>query len=349
MASTIVGLDIGNGVIRAAELADPGKAKPTLLRYHSIVVPPTAIQKGEVLEVGTVSAALKQLWATAGFKSKKVVLGMGNQRVMVRDVSVPQMPLAQIKESLPFQVQELLPVPVADAILDFYPVSAGRSENSDVVNGLLIAAVKEPVLKNVEAVQAAGLDPVEVDLIPFALTRALVPMSDSRDLVAIVHIGATTTSVVIAANGVPQFVRIIQSGGEDITQALVRRLGLDAAQSDKVKRGFGLNSENVAPDWKPAVEAIVTAAGELIDSVRNTLSFFVNTHQGVRLDRAYLSGGGAQLAGLPAAMADAIRLPVGLPDPLARFSVAKTVDAERLRADLAGVPVAAGLALGSKS
>ena len=37
--------------------------------------------------------------------------------------------------------------------------------------GLLIAAVKDVVLANVKAVQLAGLNPVEVDLIPFALSR----------------------------------------------------------------------------------------------------------------------------------------------------------------------------------
>lgn len=349
MASTIVGLDIGKGVLRAAEIADAGKSRPTLVRYHTLALPGQAVQRGEVLEKSTVASALKQLWSTAGFKSKKVVLGMGNHRVMVRDISVPKMPLAQIKESLPFQVQELLPVPVGDAILDFYPISGGKSDAGEVINGLLVAAVKDAVLRNVEAVQEAGLDPIGVDLIPFALTRALVDNGKGSGTSALVHIGAVTTMVVIAQEGIPQFVRIIQSGGDDISAALVKNLGIDAGQAEQVKRGFGLNAEGVSADWQPAISTIASSAGDLLDSVRNTLSFYVNSRGGARIDRVLLSGGGAQLQGLPKALADATRLPVGIPDGLARFHIAKSADGDRLRAEFTDVPVAAGLALGSRA
>jgi type IV pilus assembly protein PilM len=349
MASTIVGLDIGNGVLRAAEIADPGKARPTLLRYHTVTVPSGAIVRGEVMEQSTVASALKQLWSAGKFKSKKVVLGMGNHRVLVRDVTVPAMPLAQIKESLPFQVQELLPVPVADAILDFYPISGGKSDAGDVINGLLVAAVKDSVLRAVNAVQEAGLDPVEVDLIPFALSRSLLSTSEAKGTVALVHVGAMTTSVIVADSGVPQFVRIIQNGGEDVTNALVQQLGLEPAQADQVKRGFGLATSGVSPEWRPAVETIARTTGDLLDGVRNTLSFYMNTRHGSRIDRIFVSGGGAQLPGFPQALAEATRIPVGMPNALARFTVAKSADADGLRADSAGVPVAAGLAMGSKA
>lgn len=349
MVSTIVGLDIGNGVLRAAEIADAAKPRPTLVRYHTLAVPGNAIQRGEVIEKNTVASAIKQLWSAAGFKSKKVVLGMGNHRVMVRDVSVPKMPLAQIKESLPFQVQELLPVPVADALLDFYPISGSKTETGEIINGLLVAAVKDSVLKNVEAVQEAGLEPAEVDLIPFALSRALIETDENAGTVALVHVGAMTTSIVVATAGVPQFVRIVQNGGEDVTTALVSRLGVDRSQADQIKRGLGLATQGVTPQWQPAVDTIAQTSGDLLDGVRNTLSFYLNTRTGASVDRVLVSGGGAQLSGFPQALAEATRLPVGIPDPLARFAVAKGVDAEKMRADYAGVSVAAGLAMGSRA
>lgn len=349
MATSIVGLDIGNGVIRAAEISDPGKSKPTLTRYHSMSVAPGSVHRGEIVDHGSVVAALKQLWSTGGFKSKRVVLGVGNQRVLVRDVSVPKMPLMQIRESLPFQVQDLLPVPVADALLDFYPVSAGTTETGEMINGLLIAAVKEPVLKNVEAVQAAGLDPVEVDLIPFALARSLLEGDNGSGTVALLHIGAVTTSLLVAVDGAPQFVRILQYGGEDVTAALVKKLGVTAEQADQIKRGLGLAIEGVAPEWRPAVETIAASTGDLLDSVRNTLSFYVNTHQDAAFQRILISGGGAQLPGLGQALAEATRLPVGVPNPRGNVAIAKSVDATRIQSDTAGLAVAAGLALGNKS
>ena len=53
----------------------------------------------------------------------------------------------RIREPLPYQVQELLPVPVNEAMLDFYPVAEIMTDNGPVVNGLFIAAIKEAVTR----------------------------------------------------------------------------------------------------------------------------------------------------------------------------------------------------------
>ena len=68
------------------------------------------------------------------------------------------------------------------------------------MTGLLIAAPKEAVLGNVRAIQGAGLTATDVDLVPFALTRALVTGAGVIGTVAVVDIGAeTTTTVVVKA------------------------------------------------------------------------------------------------------------------------------------------------------
>ena len=348
MADAVIGVDIGNGVIRAAELAGAAKAKPTLTRYHSVSIPPSAVRNGEVIESGTVTAALKQLWSQAGFKSKKVVLGVGNQRVLVRDLAVPKMPLDRIKESLPFLAQELLPLPVAEALLDFYPISEGVGESGPVINGLLIAAVKEAVLTNVRAVQAAGLDPVEVDLIPFALSRSLLSGRDARGTVSLVQVGAATTTIIVARDGIPQFIRIMQNGSDEVNKALVQRLGLAPEQAEQVKRGIGLAPNGYTAEWQPAIEVVFSVTSDLLANIRNTLSFWLSQRSGNQIERVIIAGGGAEMPGMAAALADVVRLPVGMVDPLEQITVQRGVDVTRLRAEASGVAVAAGLAMGSR-
>ncbi len=349
MASTIVGLDFGRGVIRGAEVSGAASARPTLVRYHQIAVPATAVNRGEVLEQETVVAALKQLWNQAGFKTRKVIVGVGNARVLVRELTVPRMPMNRIRETLPFQVQDVLPVPVNEALLDFYPTTESDEDGNPVIHGLLVAAIKESVLGMVEAVEKAKLVPVDVDLIPFALTRSLLTGPIAQGAVALVHIGAETTMVIVAVNGVPQFVRIIQNGGDDINRALVSRLGMDEFQAEQIKRRFGLATQGAGPELRPAFEVIYEATGDLVVAIRNTLSFYLSSRPGAVVERVVLSGGGAELNGFATALADATRLPVRAPAPVDRLAVARSVDSDQLSAGIAGVPVAAGLTLGSKA
>jgi type IV pilus assembly protein PilM len=347
MSSTVVGVDIGSSMLRAVELQDAGKAKPIIVRFGEIELPPGAVHGGEVIEPHTVATAAKRLWSMSGFKSKNVILGMGNQRVLVRDLSVPQMSIERIKESLPFLVQEMLPVPVADAVLDFYPVSETEGESGPMITGLLVAAVKDAVLANVKAIQMAGLNPVEVDLLPFALSRALG--TGSRGTIALVDVGAATTNVLVTSRGVPQFARIIPAGGDDLTTALAARLETTTENADRVKRTLGLATSPIAEERRIAVETIYEATSELLGSLRNTLSYYTNNRPGVVIDQIVLSGGGAQLPGFSRALAELTAIPVIDGDPFEGIAQSRTVRAGKGSARPESMAVALGLALGSVS
>lgn len=299
MARSIVGIDIGSTSIRAVELGDPHKPRPTLLRHFEVPLPDGAASRGEVLEPNTVAASLRRLWQQGGFKSKEVVLGMGNQRVLARDLTVPSMSRLRIRESLPFHVQDMLPVPVADALLDFYPVSEEVGDSGPVTNGLLVAAVKEAVLGNVKAVTLAGLTAVDVDLLPFAVSRALVTRTGRLGTVALIDIGANTTSVVVLTNNIPQFVRIIPAGGAELTQALRAGLEVEPGEAERIKATIGLAKQVSSPQEHQAVEIIYRVTGELLTSLRNTVSYFINTRPTTPVDHVLLTAAAPSFPGSP--------------------------------------------------
>jgi len=345
MATRIVGIDIGSTSVRAVEIEGSTKAKPTVVRFHEVPLPSGAAKSGEVLETHTVASALKRLWSAGGFKSKDVVLGMGNQRVIARDLAMPKMSLTQIREALPFQVQDMLPMPVSEALLDFYPISESEGENGPVVNGLLVAAVKQSVLANVDAAILAGLSPVEVDLIPFALTRLQARAHGGSETIALVDVGSSTTNVVIMIGGVPQFVRIIPAGGNDATLAVAMSLEIEEGIAENAKRALGLGAA-ANPEHAPIVAQIHRATSELLNSIRNTLSYFDNTHPVPNVERIVLSGGGARLAGFAAALQELARIEVVMSDPFATLATAKSVTQapQDVRDSMS---VALGLALGA--
>jgi type IV pilus assembly protein PilM len=323
MTHRIVGVDIGSDSIRAVQVDGAHTRSPVVSGFGRISVPPGLVESGEVVQVDAVAALLSELWSTAGLRSKRVVLGVGNSRVLVRELTVPRGSAKQVRQSLPFHVQDLLAVPASDTILDFYPVSEGVDDGVAVLSGLVVAAVREAVTANIAAARGAGLTVVDVDLVPFALVR-LQASSFRTVSAAFVDIGARSTTIVVATRGVPQFVRIIPTGGHDLTRVLSERLGIPSTEAERLKREVGLVVGRAPADRVEASVVINDFINDLLLGVRNTLRYFGNAHPGGRLDGIVVSGGGARLTGLPTALAEITKLPELTAKPFAGTSFAGT-------------------------
>ena len=321
----IVGLDIGTTHVRGAEVSygsDGPRGKGSLNAFGQVPLPGGAVQDGEVIEAETVASAIKQLWAQAKFSTKDVAIGVGNQRVIVRDLEVPWMPMSQLRQALPYQAQDILPMAADDALLDFFPTLEGEGNNGRVVRGLFVAAVKDTVEANLVAVTRAGLNPVHVDLNAFGLLRALCNGVALSQTVAIVDVGARITNVVVASRGVPVFVRVLPSGGQDVTDAVSSSMKIGTAQAEALKREVGVGY-SVPADRELAAEATAAVTRSLIESIRNTFVYFSQTNPSTPLDGVMLTGGAVHLPGFGQFLASATRMSVTLGNPLDNLAVGK--------------------------
>lgn len=321
-----VGLDIGSSGVRAAELA-LGKSGARLERFGQVALPVGAVRAGEVVDVDTVAAALRQLWSQAKFGSRKVVVGVANQKVVVRQVDLPWMPLSELRSSLAFQVQDYIPMPVEQAILDVHPLEQFAGEGGErMLRVLLVAAARDMVDSVVVAVQKAGLEPTMVDLTSFAVLRALHSVSalGAVDAEALVDVGANVTNIVVHQGGVPRFVRILLMGGADITDAVAERLGVPPDQAESVKQTTGMATVAALAEPHPAVRAIEQTAGALVEEVRSSLAYYLAQPGAARIGKVVLSGGGSRLTGLVERLSAATRLPVDVARPMSAITIGKT-------------------------
>jgi type IV pilus assembly protein PilM len=252
---TRIGVDVGSTAVRVAEVA-AGEI-PVIVRAAQVPLPPGVVEAGEVRQPEVVAEALRELWSKAGVKSKQVHLGVGNQRVVVRELALPWLPEKELRDTLGFQVQEFIPMASDEAVLDFDPLGEMDQGGRRMVRILLVAAHKPMVNALVEAALAAKLDPQGIDLTPFAVTRAVGAGDDGLDLdssgdEAIIDIGAQVTSICVHDRGVTRFVRMLPSGGRDITLALASVLGVDGEMAERLKRGERFDG---IADAVPAVAA----------------------------------------------------------------------------------------------
>jgi type IV pilus assembly protein PilM len=355
---TAVGLDIGTSGVRAAELAF-GKGPATLQRFGQVALPQGAVRDGEVIDPQLVAEAIKHLWSTAKFASKRVVLGVANQKVIVRQVDLPWMQADELRKSLPLQVQDFLPIPIEQAILDYHPISEITAEGGNrMLRVLVVAAARDMVLSALEAVKRAGLTAAQVDLTPFAVLRSLgrvdevggAPASESG-AEALIDVGAKVTNIVIHQNGNPRFVRILLMGGDNVTEAVSERLGVPFDQAIAVKQQVGMSpNRGDTPSDHPAARVIEASAGSFVEEVRGSIDYYLAQPSSVPLQRIVLSGGGARLAGLGSRLAAATRLPVEPGVASAALNIGKTgLTDEQLSYVEPQIAVPVGLALGVAS
>src|SRR5437762_357657 len=106
--------------------------------------------------------------ARVGRGSRTVIVGVGNQRVVVRQADLPDMSAEDLRSALQFQAQDLIPIPIEEAILDFQIVEEFPTSEGDMVRILLVAAQRDMVRSLLAALEGGGLSASMVDLVPFA-------------------------------------------------------------------------------------------------------------------------------------------------------------------------------------
>jgi type IV pilus assembly protein PilM len=324
MRGPLIGLDIGSFAVRAAEVSFDG-GRPTLHRFAQVTLPPGAVSDGEVVDAHVVSAALKRLWSDGGFSSRRVVVGVSSQRVIVRQADVTAMSETDLRSALNFEAQDLIPIPVDEAVLDFQvidPVLPNGDPNTPPNMRILLAAAQRDMVKNhLAAIRSADLDVVAVDPVALAMLRA-VPAAPSGVAEAVVSIGGDLTTIAIREGHSTRFVRVLNIGGSDLTEALSRELAVNAQSAEDMKR----RSANGAPVAvaAQAQSALSLRMGGLVDEIRGSLDFFLAQTDTEHVGRVILTGGAIQTEGLVGRLEQAIGSSVEVANPLAVVAVGKT-------------------------
>lgn len=302
MAKTIIGLELTEESVRAAEVS-LGR-RPQLIAYGEVPLPPEAAHDSEVLDPGAVAVALRQLWTGARFKSKNAVLGVASRRILVREYTTQAMRPDLLRAALPFQVQDLLPVPASQAVLDFYPLS----QEGDQVSGLLVAAVSENIEQIIATLSKVKVRAQAVDLAAFGLARATAGLASPEETVAVIGIGDHTTQVLVARGGVPVFVRLLPI--DVATEAIRRRETADVmAVEPALAYSGGANGAATARTRGSMRVATSPGVSDLAARLRSTLAFFASRPGAAPLSQVFITGAGAAADGVQAALMAAIDLP----------------------------------------
>ncbi len=313
----ISGLDIEAGSIAATEVQGGSDAAPVSASAVE-PLPPGIFHEGEVIDPDGLAEALKSLFSSHKL-SKRVRLGVGNQRVVVRTVRLPAIEdPKEMEAAVRFQAQEQIPMPLDQAVLEHQVVGGVAAEEGGApqLDVVVVAARRDMVESFVEPIRRAGLEPVGVDLSAFAMIRALAdagmagaaaePGQRPEEAVLYCNLG-DVTNLAVARGRACLFTRVSHAGMETIAAQLSASRGLSAEHALQWLAFVGLEQPLEAIEGDPETvaesrRALEEGFGALLDELRLSLDYYGAQEGALPVERIVLSGAGSAVPGLARSM-----------------------------------------------
>ena len=354
-----IGLDIDRGAIKAVQLAEAGGGY--VLRhvgYHRL--PPGVIVEGEVADPELLGAEIKEFWSSHSFKGKSVVLGVANQRVIVRLLNFPRMEQEDLKSAISFEAQDHIPMSLDEAVLD-YVVLGPQAEGSDLDRILVVAAHKEMLAGYTSAVHTGGLRPAGVDVKALSLTRSTRPETFfDEEATLLLDVGTELSNLVVVQGGGPTLTRFIPIGLDDLVRSVSEAADLPEDEAEKQaldpRSRLGYEGEEEVGgaedvDFDPALvydvrRGLEEAVQTLAEDVQRSIEYHHSQPDSLEVSRVFVSGEGALVSGFDVYFGELLGIPAHRGNPVGKLAYNRSnVSDEQLGAMEPVLAVAFGLAM----
>jgi type IV pilus assembly protein PilM len=286
---------------------------------------------GEIVDSDLFARELRAFAYQAKLRGRTVQVAVSNQKVIVRNVDMPDMTEDELRGAIEFQAQDFIPIPVDEAVLDFLVV--GKKTNAEGASRqevLLVAAQKSMISTFYAAIKQAGLKVAGIDVSSMALVRALVPPvpflgeeSQSGVCRGIADISSSVSTLVVAVDNVVRFTRVINFSSDRFARILNEQRGIPMSDCHSLVQRIGLPGplpvdEELYPDEVVAAtrERLGEAASELTEEIRRSLHYYQGQEQVAPLTELILSGRGALVKNLDHQLSEALSIPVTIGNPL---------------------------------
>jgi len=334
----LVGLDIGSNTVKLLELKTAKKGYE-LRNIGEAVLPKQAVVNKIINNYDAVSETISSLFGDLRVKTKNVAISISGHSVIIKKVSLPKMSENELRESIPWELEQYIPQSIHDVNYD-YQVMPGETPEGNI-DVLIVAAKKDVTNSYVSVVREAGLNPVVVDVDVFALENMyIMNYPESEGLVSLVNIGASVTNINILKEGVSVFTRDITTGGNLYTEWIMKNT--DAAFEEAELLKTSIKGGEAPPEVEPATREFVDM---ITGEIKRTLDFFSSTLWTGKVNQILIGGGSSRVEGLRDTLSDMTDASVDFMNPFRNVAYdPNDFDPEYIQSIAPKMSVAMGLA-----
>jgi type IV pilus assembly protein PilM len=175
------------------------------------------------------------------------------------------------------------------------------------------------------------VQPEAIDLEPFALLRALqmmAPPGKLQQCIALVNLGASSSSINIFKGGVLRHNRTITIAGNSFTKAIGQSLNLSFEEAEKIKKEKGVirvekDATPVPPTTMRIFNVILPVLTELVTEIQRSFDYYRSRYRGESVDLCVLSGGTAKFKNIDAYLFNELGITCEIANPFKNLSIQK--------------------------
>ena len=266
-----------------------------------------------------------------------------------------QMNERELQNAIKFEAERYLPYSVSEAHIKGTILRRSIEGDERQMEVLLVAAPNEMVKNTEEVVKIAGMASLAIDLEPFALERAAkiaVSGDVSKQTVALINLGASSSSINIFKEGILRHNRTITTAGNTFTKSIGQSLNLSFEEAEKIKKEKGVirvekDATPVAPTTMRIFNVIIPVLNELVTEIHRSFDYYRSRYKGESVDMVVLSGGTAKFKNIDSFIQNELGIPCEIANPLRSIDVSEVpgYTEEELREIAPSLMVVVGLAV----
>jgi type IV pilus assembly protein PilM len=343
-AKPVVGLDISSTSVKLLELSRSGD-RYRVESYTVKALPPNAVVEKNIADPVAVAEVVKSMVKQSKTKLKHAAVAVAGSAVITKMIDMPiDLNDDAMESQIAAEADQYIPFPLEEVALDF-EVQGISPRNPDQVEVLLAACRRENVEVRQQVLADSDLIAEKVDIEAYCMERAFELIAEQLEdqegqVVAIIDIGATMTTLSVLVDGKTVYTREQLFGGRQLTEEIQRRYGLSREEAGLAKKQGGLPDDYDMEVLTPFKDAVV-------QQVTRSLQFFFSASQYNDVDYIILAGGVASLEGLVGLIEEKLGTQTVVANPFARMSVSSRVNAVSLANDAPALMIVTGLAMRS--
>lgn len=343
-AKPVIGLDISSTSVKLLELSRSGD-RYRVESYTVKALPPNAVVEKNIADPTAVAEVVRSMVKQSKTKLKHAAVAVAGSAVITKMIDMPADLNDDAMESqIAAEADQYIPFPLEEVALDF-EIQGISPRNPDQVEVLLAACRRENVEVRQQVLADSDLIAEKVDIEAYCMERAFELVAEQLEdqegqVVAIIDIGATMTTLSVLVDGKTVYTREQLFGGRQLTEEIQRRYGLSREEAGLAKKQGGLPDDYEMEVLTPFKDAVV-------QQVTRSLQFFFSASQYNDVDYIILAGGVASLEGLVGLIEEKLGTQTVVANPFARMSVSSRVNAVSLANDAPALMIVTGLAMRS--